>query len=82
METIFSHSQTQVREHSDGLPVSVRGFFARLLDCRHRIMSRPFTRDGETYCVCLKCGAHRRFDIENWELLGPYYFIRPTADSE
>jgi hypothetical protein len=36
-------------------------------------MSRPFTRDGETYRVCLRCGMHRAFDLQNWKTKGPYY---------
>ena len=41
--------------------------------CWHRRMSRPFTRDGETYRVCLRCGVHRRFDLEQWKTKGSYY---------
>jgi hypothetical protein len=37
-------------------------------------MGRPFTLAGETYRVCLGCGAHRRFDTESWNTYGPYYF--------
>lgn len=43
------------------------------LTCRHRRMSRPFTNDGETYCVCLRCGMQRAFDLDTWKLRGPYY---------
>ena len=41
--------------------------------CWHRRMSRPFTRDGETYRVCLRCGVQRRFDLEQWRTKGKYY---------
>jgi len=43
------------------------------LTCRHRRMSRPFTNDGETYCVCLRCGMQRAFDLDTWKMRGPYY---------
>lgn len=43
------------------------------LTCRHRRMSRPFTNDGDTYCVCLRCGMQRAFDLDTWKLRGPYY---------
>jgi len=46
---------------------------ARVFGCWHRNMSRPFTRDGETYRACVECGARRRFDTERWETVGPYY---------
>ena len=41
--------------------------------CWHRKMSRPFTRDGETYRVCLRCGRHRQFDLREWKTKGNYY---------
>jgi len=56
-----------------------RWFFARfrvvskLWTCWHWRMSRPFTRDGETFRVCLRCGVHRRFDLEQWKTKGSYY---------
>lgn len=38
---------------------------ARLLNlifgCRHRRMSRVWTREGRTYTVCLDCGAERPY---------------------
>lgn len=43
------------------------------LTCRHRRMSRPFTSDGETYCVCLRCGMQRAFDLDVWKMKGPFY---------
>ncbi len=51
----------------------LRYVFLPLLFCWHRKMSRPFTRDGETYRVCLRCGAHRQFDLEQWKTKGDYY---------
>ena len=51
----------------------LRYLFLPLLFCWHRKMSRPFTRDGETYRVCLRCGARRQFDLEQWKTKGDYY---------
>lgn len=45
--------------------------------CWHRKMSRPFTRDGETYRVCLRCGIRRQFDLKQWQTKGSYY--RPSS---
>ena len=53
------------------------GLAAMLLKCWHTDMSRPFTRDSETYRTCLDCGARRKFDLESWEMQGPYYFSSP-----
>jgi hypothetical protein len=46
---------------------------SKIWSCWHRRMSRPFTRDGKTYRVCLRCGVHRRFDLEQWKTKGSYY---------
>ena len=47
---------------------------AEKFGCTHREMSRPFSRHGESYRVCIGCGAHRRFDPQTWNPLGPFYF--------
>ena len=52
-----------------------------LLVCWHRKMSRPFTRDGETYRVCLRCGMHRQFDLQGWQTKGDYYNSRVRHDA-
>jgi hypothetical protein len=36
-------------------------------------LSLPFTLDGETYRVCLHCGARRRFVPASWRTVGAYY---------
>ena len=46
---------------------------SKIWTCWHRRMSRPFTRDGKTYRVCLRCGIQRRFDVEQWKTHGSYY---------
>ncbi len=46
---------------------------SKIWSCWHRQMSRPFTREGETYRACLRCGVHRRFDLEAWKTKGAYY---------
>ena len=51
----------------------LRYLFLPLFFCWHRKMSRPFTRDGETYRVCLRCGVHRQFDLKEWKTRGDYY---------
>ncbi|HTG87394.1 MAG TPA: hypothetical protein VL907_10190 [Pyrinomonadaceae bacterium] len=45
----------------------------KLWSCWHRRMSRPFTHDGQTYRVCLRCGVQRHFDLEQWKTKGNYY---------
>lgn len=49
-------------------------WLTRVFGCWHREMSRPFTLRAESYRVCLECGAHRHFNVQTWELTGPYYY--------
>lgn len=42
------------------------GLWKWLFGCRHRELSRAFTNAGETYKVCLKCGAHLPY---SWETM-------------
>src|ERR1044072_9946242 len=51
-----------------------------LLVCWHRKMSRPFTRNGETYRVCVGCGMRRKFDLAEWKTKGDYYNPRELAE--
>lgn len=47
--------------------------------CRHGKMGSPFTRDNETYCTCLNCGARRQFNVERGKMTGSYYYPAPAA---
>lgn len=49
-------------------------WLTRVFGCWHREMSRPFSRQGEAYRSCLKCGAQRKFNVGKWEMQGGYYF--------
>ncbi len=40
-----------------------------LFGCHHRQLSRAFTNQGETYKVCLKCGAHLPYSWETMSVL-------------
>ena len=40
--------------------------------CWRHQLSRPFTREGRTYRVCLSCGMSRDFDPATWKTFGPY----------
>jgi hypothetical protein len=49
-------------------------WIGELFGCQHREMIRPFSRQGESYRVCISCGARRRFDEKTWNSSGGYYF--------
>ena len=57
---------------------TVTNGLGRLLGCWHLHLSRPITFQGETYRICSACGVRRRFDLERWETVGPFY---PPAHS-
>lgn len=72
--TLLKEIHTDGRKHRAlRLLGKLRYLFLPLLFCWHRKMSRPFTRDGETYRVCLRCGVHRQFDLKEWKTKGDYY---------
>lgn len=50
-------------------------FINLLFGCRHpdSRLSRPFTRDGRTYCVCLKCGLSADYSLVDFCLITPRY---------
>ncbi len=52
---------------------------ARVFGCWHVNMSRPFSRGNETYRTCLSCGARRRFDLEQWETVGSFYYAERNS---
>lgn len=54
---------------------------AELFGCPHKEKSRPFSRQGETYRVCIACGARRSFDDKTWRSSGPYYF-KPARSAD
>ena len=58
------------------LDSAVTGIFG----CWHRELSLPFTRGSETYRTCVSCGARRRFDLEQWTMVGEFY--RPQIRSD
>lgn len=73
----YAGEQIRIPEFNFGLG----RWFIALFGCAHREMSRPFSRHGETYRVCIACGAHRQFDSQTWHSTGPFYFREAnTAD--
>jgi hypothetical protein len=59
--------------------MTVKGWINRLVGCWHLDMSRPFSSQGQAYRVCMNCGAHRTFNLKNWETQGDFYYNKPTT---
>ena len=53
-----------------GWRTTLRILVRRIFGCWHLDLGRPITDHGETYRVCLKCGAHRRFNPASWKTVG------------
>ena len=77
LATLEGYSGEQIRMPQI-TPVLGR-WFKGLFGCAHREMSRPFSRHGETYRVCIGCGARRQFDSKTWNSSGPFYFKAANA---
>lgn len=60
--------------YPEGLFIRAGRVLRRVFGCWHRDMSFPFSCDNETYRTCVACGARRRFDVEQWAMIGPYYY--------
>ncbi len=51
----------------------IKNVLGRAFGCWHLEMSLPFTRGNETYRTCITCGARRRFDLDQWTMVGAFY---------
>lgn len=71
--TLSATYPTDAMGSAGGLFGSLSAAVTRVFGCHHSSMSRPFTCDGRTYRVCLKCGKHRDFDLKTWKMSGPFY---------
>jgi len=70
LEHYSNEDRRRIADITKGLGSWLVGIFG----CTHKQMSRPFSRQGENYRVCIGCGAHRRFDPQTWDSRGPFYY--------
>lgn len=73
-ESVFEHYSTRDETKVSQITVALSRWFAEIFGCQHRDMSRPFSRHGEGYRVCIACGARRQFDEKTWNTGGSFYF--------
>lgn len=76
-QAILNQYQQGTEVNLNGLRTNLSNWLTRVFGCWHREMSRPFTLEGESYRVCLDCGAHRKFDARRWEMVGDFYYNPP-----
>jgi hypothetical protein len=77
--TLKQYGQGRAAAEPQGLTAQLSTLLTRVFGCWHSEMSRPFTRDGESYRACLECGARRSFDPLKWEMVGAYYYDSPKG---
>lgn len=75
LERYSGGDQAKVAELTLGLGRWLSGIFG----CAHKEMSRPFSRHGETYRVCIACGGRRQFDSKTWNSSGSVYYRAANA---
>ena len=80
MEAVVEKAGADLSAVMPDLVSKVRSTTARIFGCWHVDMSRPFSRGSETYRTCVACGARRRFDVEQGEMIGSFYYPEPDFD--
>ena len=73
METLIERDAINVWALISAPFARINGVLRRVFGCWHLQMSLPFTRDNETYRACVSCGARRRFDLDQWAMVGDFY---------
>ena len=74
MEAVVEQAGTDVSASMSDFFIRMDSVVKRIFGCWHRDMSLPFSRDNESYRTCVACGARRRFDLERWTMVGPFYY--------
>ena len=73
MQSVAVLTQQMTKDHAErsrALKDAAERVVVRLLGCWQHDLSRPFTRNGKTHRVCLKCGLSREFNLNTWETHG------------
>ena len=73
MQSVAVLTQQMTKDHAErsrALKDAAQRVVVRLLGCWQHDLSRPFTRNGKTHRVCLKCGLSRDFNLNTWETHG------------
>ncbi len=74
MEQVVEHAGVDIWAVISERFAQIKRGLRRLFGCWHLKLSLPFTRGAETYRTCLTCGARRRFDLDQWTMVGDFYY--------
>jgi hypothetical protein len=70
MQSVGTINQQLIKdraERSRALNDAAKRLLQRVLGCWQHDLSRPFTNNGKTYRVCVKCGISRDFNLATWK---------------
>ena len=74
LETLEQYPDSREVHSLKGIGAKLGNWFSEIFGCAHNEMSRPFSRHGESYRVCINCGARRQFDPQTWNSSGRHYY--------
>ena len=69
-------------QRSRALNQATQRLVNRLLGCWQHDLSRPFTRNGKSYRVCVKCGMSKDFNLSTWKTHGASYALPLSLSPE
>ena len=82
MQSVAVLNEKMINDHAErsrALNNAAHRLVVRLFGCWQHDLSRPFTRNGKTYRVCVKCGLSRDFNLNTWETHGASYASPPAS---
>ena len=79
MQSVATLNQKIINDRSRALNNAAQRLVVRLFGCWQHELTRPFTRNGKTYRVCVKCGLSRDFNLNTWETHGASYSLPPSS---
>ena len=66
-------------ERNEALSQAAQRLVNRLLGCWQHDLSRPFTRNGKSYRVCVKCGIYKSFNLDTFRTQGLIHALPLTS---
>ncbi len=85
MQSIEVLNRQMIKDHAErsrALTNAAQRLVTRLMGgCWQHNLSRPFTRNGKTYRVCMNCGLSRDFNLSTWQTQGASYALPPNSVS-
>lgn len=79
MQSVAVLNEKMINERGRTLNNAAQRLVVRLFGCWQHELSRPFTRNGKTHRVCIKCGLSRDFNLDTWETHGASYAPPPSS---